>query len=79
MVVRGDDLVPPARVRATIGSHSRSRLRFELPAGWHEVDTPYVERDGEWVIDDPRRRFDRPVGWMIAGDIGVHREEVGGR
>lgn len=78
VVLRGDDLVPPARVRATIGSRSRSRLRFELPEGWEKVATPYEKRDGEWIVFDPRRRFDRPVGWMIAGDVGIQRERVDG-
>lgn len=78
VVLRGDDLVPPARVRATIGSRSRSRLRFELPEGWRHVATPYEKRDGEWIVSDPGRRFDRPVGWMIAGDVGIQREQVDG-
>jgi hypothetical protein len=78
VVVRGDDLVPPARVLARIGASSNARLRIALPRGWHEAETPYP-RDGDaWLVDDPRRRFDRPVGWIVAGDVGVERGRVGG-
>jgi hypothetical protein len=30
------------------------------------------------VVVDPRRRFDRPVGWMIAGAVGTRREWIEG-
>src|SRR5687768_17159377 len=42
VIVRGDDLVPSARVRTTRRSDSRARLHFKLPAGWNGADTPYV-------------------------------------
>lgn len=78
VIVRGDDLVPAAIVRTTRGADSRARLRFTLPPGWTNVDTPYVlnrERDA-FVVVNPARRFDRPVGWIIAGDVGTRREWV---
>jgi hypothetical protein len=77
-ILRGDDLVPSARVRTTKGADSRARLRFKLPPGWVAADTPYMlnrERDA-FVIVNPARRFDRPVGWIIAGDIGTRREWI---
>lgn len=78
-IVRGDDLVPPAVVRATIGADSSARLRFLLPEGWTNVDTPFLRsRDGKsFVVVNPERRFDRPVGWIIAGAVGTRREQVG--
>jgi hypothetical protein len=78
VIVRGDDLVPAAIVRATKGADSRARLQFALPPGWTNVDTPYVlnrDRDA-FVVVNPARRFDRPVGWIIAGDVGTRREWV---
>ncbi len=30
-------------------------------------------------IDDPDRRFDRPTGWLVAGEIGVRREIIANR
>lgn len=77
-IVRGDDLVPSAKVRTTRGADSRARLAFKLPTGWTNVDTPYVlnrARDA-FVVVNSARRFDRPVGWIIAGDVGTRREWV---
>jgi hypothetical protein len=76
---RGDDLVPPARVRALRGAASRSRLRLRLPEGWSAA-TPYPRSEGElYAVDHADRRFDRPVGWIVAGrSMGVVRERVSG-
>ena len=78
-IVRGDDLVPSARVRASKGADSRARLRFVLPKGWTNVDTPFMRsRDGKsFVVVNPDRRFDRPIGWIIAGAVGTRREYLG--
>lgn len=77
VLMRGDDLVPPASVLATKGADSRARLRFQLPKGWTNVDTPYKRsRDGKsYVVVNPERNFDRPTGWIIAGDVGTRREQ----
>jgi predicted metalloprotease with PDZ domain len=80
VIVRGDDLVPSARVRATKGSDSRTRLRFAMPKGWTNVDTPFPRtRDGKsFVVTNPERNFDRPIGWVIAGAVGTRREVLAG-
>lgn len=76
---RGDDLVPPARVRALKGAESHARLRLKLPPKWSAA-LPYLrEADGSYAIDHPQRRFDRPTGWMVAAErLGVLRERVAG-
>lgn len=75
---RGDDLVPPARVRSLRGAESDARLRLRLPAGW-SVAAPYrQETKGVFVIENPDRHFDRPSGWIVAGHIGTLRERVAG-
>lgn len=80
VIVRGDDLVPSARIRATKRSDSRVRLRFVLPKGWTNVDTPFPRtRDGKaFVVTNPERNFDRPIGWVIAGEVGTRREILSG-
>ena len=78
-IVRGDDLIPAISARTTAGSDSSARLYFTLPPGWTNVDTPYVhtrDRKG-FVVVNAERRFDRPVGWMIAGAVGTRREFIG--
>ena len=75
---RGDDLVPPVRVRTVVGAHSESELRLRLPDGWSAV-TPYPAlANGRYSVSHPDRRFDRPVGWILVGHLGVLRERVAG-
>lgn len=87
-IFRGDDLVPPLKVKAKRGASAKGYLTFILPMGWHTVNTGW-ERDKsvlpkgqqknapQFFIDNPERRFDRPTGWMIAGKVGTRREWVG--
>jgi predicted metalloprotease with PDZ domain len=79
VIVRGDNLFPSARVRATVGAESKARLRILLPKGWTGADTAFP-RDVDrryFIVDNPERNFDRPVGWMIAGQVGARREQLG--
>jgi hypothetical protein len=80
IIVRGDHLVPAARARFSPGARTTARLRFKLPEGWSAVETPYLrDPDAEVIeIDHPERRFVRPVGWIIAGDLGIRREWLEG-
>ncbi len=76
-IFRGEDLVPTSGVRALAGSKSRATLRLRLPNGW--VAAAPFERDGDvFRLDQPHRRFDRPTGWIAAGNLGVLREQVAG-
>jgi hypothetical protein len=77
-LVRGDDLVPPARVRTEDLAESVARLRLRLPEGWSSVVPFRRLPDGRYDVSDPRRRFDRPVGWMLFGRLGVLRERTAG-
>lgn len=77
-LLRGDALVPPVRVRTDRMARGVSRLRLRLPEGWSAV-LPYRHlADGRYDLENPRRRFDRPVGWMLLGRLGVVRERVAG-
>jgi hypothetical protein len=77
-LLRGDQLFPAGTMRATRGARSRTTVRFELPQGW-SVETPYpLQEGGYYLVDWPDRRFARPVGWLIAGDIGVRRDTFDG-
>lgn len=76
-IFRGDDLIPPARVRTQKGAQSEASLRFTLPEHWRSVNSGWPKTDdGQFRIDDPKRRFDRPTGWFIAGKLGTRRERL---
>ena len=75
---RGDDLFPPASARTLRDAHSVSVLRLNTPQGW-SVATPYPQSGPHtYEVHDPHRRFDRPTGWMVVGELGVLRETVAG-
>jgi hypothetical protein len=75
-IFRGSDLFPPARVMATDGSYSRSRLRLRMPKRWTSA-VPYEKADnGYYIIDNPHRHFDRPTAWMALGRLGILRERI---
>ncbi|MCU1770396.1 hypothetical protein [Pseudomonas sp. 13B_3.2_Bac1] len=77
-LLRGDDLVPPARLDQQDGVELVSRLQFELPNGWQSVETawPRIGKN-KFRIDNPSRLFDRPTGWMLAGHLGSRRTRLG--
>jgi hypothetical protein len=75
-IFRGDDLFPPAHTQEREDSEADTALQVHLPDGW-SFAAPYHEV-GEQVyeIDHAHRRFERPVGWMAAGHLGVRRERI---
>jgi len=80
-VFRGDDLFPPAAVTALKGARSKARLRMAGPDGWSFVSAyPRDGEDADWfTVEWPDRRFDRPVGWMAAGELGSRWTRIGDR
>lgn len=77
-LLRGDALVPAAKLDQQDGIELVSRLEFELPAGWKSVETawPRIGKN-RFRIDNPARLFDRPTGWMLAGALGSRRTRLG--
>lgn len=75
---RGDDLVPTARLDQQDGVELVSRLMFELPPGWKSIETawPRIGKN-RFRIDNVSRLFDRPTGWMLAGNLGSRRMRLG--
>ena len=75
---RGEDLVPTAHLDQQDGVELVSRLVFELPTGWQSVETAWP-RIGKHTfrIDNVSRLFDRPTGWMLAGNLGSRRVRLG--
>ena len=77
-LLRGDDLVPPVKLRQQDKTELVSRLQFDLPKGWKSVETgwPRVGKN-RFRIDNSQRKFDRPTGWIVAGKIGTRRAKLG--
>ncbi|EJM78303.1 hypothetical protein [Pseudomonas sp. GM55] len=77
-LMRGEDLVPAARLDQQDGIELVSRLEFELPSGWKSVETAWPRiGQNKFRIDNPSRLFDRPTGWMLAGQLGSRRTRLG--
>lgn len=75
---RGDDVFPPAHIRRVVGATGSSTLSLRVPKGWSSV-TPFpTNPDGRSLVDNPDRMFDRPVGWIVAGRLGVRRDSISG-
>jgi hypothetical protein len=72
---RAEDIIPRAMTRALKGSVSETWLRFELPIGWSSV-TPYFGREHRYRVDNPRRKFDLPGGWIALGKVGVRFDTI---
>jgi hypothetical protein len=77
-LLRGEELVPAARLDQQDGIELVSRLEFELPTGWKSVETawPRIGKN-RFRIDNASRLFDRPTGWMLAGTLGSRRTRLG--
>lgn len=75
---RGDDMIPPAKARAIKGARGDAMLRFRLPAGW-SVQTGWIRQPDRvsFRIENEERTLARPIGWMIAGRIGVRVDRLG--
>lgn len=73
---RGDKLTPNTRVTAAKNLHSRTAVEFDLPKGWSAVTRYSAPGELRFRIDDPKRRFDQPTGWMLVGKIGVRSERI---
>ena len=75
-ILRLDDLFPPARVRSLSNSVSISSLELYGPPGWR-FESRYGPVESAISVKDEARRFDRPTGWMAAGELGIRRGIIG--
>jgi len=77
-VLRLDDLFPAARTRALKDAAAEATLSFSGPENWR-FETPYGPSNKNVHSVARDKLFPRPVGWMLAGDIGVRRDRIAGR
>ncbi len=74
---RGEDVFAAMSSRVRKGAKSSARLHVDLPEDWSFVSALPLAEQGYSVHDTPRN-FDRPRGWMIAGQIGVRIDRIAG-
>jgi hypothetical protein len=53
-------------------------LELHGPALWR-FESRYGPVEKPLAVDDPDRRFDRPTGWLAAGELGIRKEYIGRR
>jgi hypothetical protein len=74
-----DSLFPRATAHVVKGSTSQASLQLVAPRGW-AIETPYGRAAGRVLaVNNPHRAFSRPLGWLLAGKLGVRRDNVGER
>lgn len=74
---RGDDLIPAVHTYEVLNAYSVATLSFVLPKSWKSVETGWERTAGNtFTVDNPERRFDRPTGWIVAGNVGTRRATV---
>jgi len=74
-----DYLFPNAKTRVIKGATSEATLKLVAPKDW-AIETPYGwGTDQTFDVSNPHRRFDQPRGWLLAGNLGIRREKIGGR
>lgn len=74
---RATDIIPPARTRTLKGAVSNTSIAFDLPQGWSSV-TQYFGRDDSYDVENPERRYARPTGWILLGEIGTRIDRIAG-
>jgi predicted metalloprotease with PDZ domain len=77
-IFRGDKVFPKAKVKAK--GRALSELIITAPRGWH-VNTGFDRTSStqfRFDLTDPKRKFDAPRGWMIAGEIANRAEVIDG-
>jgi hypothetical protein len=77
LLLRGDDMIPAFFSDFIDGAESRATMSFDLPEGWSS-ETAWPKKNGSYWIDNPERKFDRPYGWILLGDVGSRRAKVSG-
>ncbi len=76
-VFRSEDVFPAADAVYRPGARGQSELLIDLPPGWSSL-TPYrSDASGRVSIVNKDRSYARPVGWLLVGQIGVRKDNIG--
>lgn len=76
-IFRAEDVFPAARAAHAPGAKGESELFLDLPPGWSGL-TPYLpDAKGRLAVTRPGRSYARPLGWLLVGQIGARKDEIG--
>jgi predicted metalloprotease with PDZ domain len=60
-------------------ARARARLILRLPRGWRAATAlAPLEGDDGFRVEEPGKRFDRPRGWLLLGNITRERRRIAG-
>ena len=75
-VFRGEDAFPIDAWKRSRNSSLTGELSVRRPDKW-SVITPYLpDALGRLAIRNPGKRLARPIGWIMAGDLGTRRDTI---
>lgn len=77
-IFRGDNLIPAFTTYEKKPVSAQARLSFVLPEGWGAESAWGKSDNNSFIIDNPERQFDRPIGWFVLGKIGTRQTKVAG-
>lgn len=77
-IFRGDDLVPAFHTYEKEGAYSQTRIKFSLPEKWIVKSSWENKNRFEFIVDNPERQFDRPIGWFVVGKVGTRYAKISG-
>ena len=70
-----EDVFPAAKVRSIAGAVSQSTLTLTGPSEWH-FETAYGPVKQAALPLSQERNFNRPKGWLVAGELGIRRDLI---
>ena len=73
-----EDVFPAAKSRSVVGAVSESTLNIRGPSEWH-FETAYGPAADAALPLPKERNFNRPKGWLVAGELGIRRDTIADR
>lgn len=74
-IARLGDLFPAARARTLKGATNSATLSLVGPAAW-SFETAYGAVQEPLALPAGERNFNRPLGWLLAGKLGIRRATI---
>ena len=77
IIARLDDVFPNARARTKKGALGTAELSVSGPDAW-SFESPFGPMTETIAISMNGRKYGRPSGWLIGGELSRRREEIAG-